>query len=132
MASQIAPAPTNGLTAEERHVLQLYRDGRLAPRQPTSAWRLVLEALLALKSLASLAVLAVLVLLGMSLVTISGSLDQRLSGAVHQTGQAFTAAGQAVSDAFNPTHPPRYAISQDTEFSSLVIAGIGGGIGQSS
>lgn len=131
MASQLAPPP-NDLRPDERRVLGLYHQGLISERRPQPAWRLAVEALLALRSLLTLAVLALLVLLAISLVSVSGSLDQRLSGALQRTGQTFTAIGQGVSDTFNPTHPPRYAISQDTEFSSLTAIGAGEAIGSSS
>lgn len=110
----------------------MYREGHIPAQRPAPAWRLVLEGILALRSLLSLAVLALIVVLGISLASVSGSLDQRISSAVQRTGQTLATVGQAVGDAFNPTHPPRYPITQDTEFSSLVTVGVGGRLGQSS
>ncbi|MBV9119628.1 MAG: hypothetical protein JOZ39_02890 [Chloroflexi bacterium] len=130
MASQLA-SPLPELSPDERRELELYRCGALTQHRPLPAWRLALEAVVALRSLVSLAVLGLVVLLAISLLTVSGSLDQRLSGAFQRTGQSLTAAGQAVSDVFNPTHPPRYAISQDTEFASLRTISIGDALGQS-
>lgn len=129
MASQLVPPPTE-LKPDERRMLELYREGRVSPRRP-SAWPLVVEALLALRSLVTLLVLAFVVLLAISLVSVSGGVDQRLSGAVQRSGQALTAARQAIGDVFNPIHPPRYPISQDTELSSLQTMSIGDSVGQS-
>jgi len=132
MAIQVAPEPRAELSADERHVLELYRSGRLQPARPAPAWRLILEAAIALRSLLTLAVVLLIVLFALSLSSTVGSLNDRLTGAAQRTGQAITGAGQAVSDAFNPTHPPRYAITQDTEFSSLETVGAGQAFGHSS
>ena len=131
MASQLAPRPPHGLTPEEERLVELHRRGYVAAPRPAPAWRLALDALLALRSLVTMAVLALVILLALSLVSTSGGLEQRVSGAVQRTGQAVGGAAQAVGDAFNPTHQPRYPISQDTEFSSLLTLRTGDPIGQS-
>jgi hypothetical protein len=48
----------------------------------------------------------------------------QMSGALERTGQAVAASGQAVRDAFDPTHPPRDALRQDTEFDALQVVGV--------
>jgi hypothetical protein len=132
VATELAPGPPRELTPDERRVLELYREGRLQAPHRTPAWRVIAEALLALRSLVSLAALALMIFLVLSITSLTGSLDQRITGAAQRTGQAVTAAAQAVGDVFNPTHPPRYAISQDTEFSSLQTLGLGDVLGRSS
>jgi len=48
-----------------------------------------------------------------------------MSGALERTGQAVASSGQALRDSFDPAHPPRDALRQDTEFDALQINGVG-------
>jgi hypothetical protein len=52
-------------------------------------------------------------------------LGDQVSSIVERTGQAAAASSLAVRDAFDPTHPPRDALRQDTEFDALRIIGVG-------
>jgi hypothetical protein len=131
MASQLAPRVPNTLTPEEERLLELHRRGHVAAPSSTPVWRLAIEALLALRSLVALTGLALAVLLALSLASATGGLEQRVGAAVQRTGQAVTSAAQAVGDVFNPTHPPRYPISQDTEFTSFLTLHPGDAVGQS-
>jgi len=83
------------------------------------------------RALISLAVLALLVLLVLNFTSSAGQMGQRLGDALQQTQRSVAAAGQGLTDAFNPTHPPRYPISQDTEFASLITVHNGEAIGDS-
>jgi hypothetical protein len=131
MASQLAPRLPSRLTPDEERLLDLYRHGRVTPPPRAPGWRVAIEALVALRSLVTLALLGLLVLLAASLLSVSGGLQQRFSSAVSRTGQSLTAAGQAIGDVFNPRHPPRYSITQDTEFSTLQTLRAGDTLGQS-
>lgn len=123
MASQLAPRGPEEITPEEwRAVREQRRPG---------GWRLALELVLAVRSVVTLAVLALIVVLLANFVTATGQASARLTGALQRTEQAVGGAGQAISDTFNPTHPPRYAISQDTEFASLSTIHIGDTVGDS-
>ena len=90
-----------------------------------------MELVRTIRSLLLLGVLLAVVLLAVNFSSASGQLAQRLSGALQRTGQGFATAGQTVADAFNPTHPPRYAISQDTELAALSTMRIGETVGVS-
>lgn len=90
-----------------------------------------MEGILALRSLLWLVVVALALLLALNFVSATGGIGGRVSGALSGTGQALSAAKQTIGDLFNPTHPPRYAISQDTELSSLMTIGPGQDVGQS-
>lgn len=125
MASQLAPRPTD-ISPEEWRAVQEYRQ----QRRPGGPW-LALELVLAVRSLLTLVILALLVMLAINFVSTTGQVGQRLSGAWQRTEHAFGSAGQAMADTFNPTHPPRYAISQDTEFASLSALHAGDSIGDS-
>lgn len=131
MASQLAPRPPTDLTPDEQRLLERYRRGHRDEPAKAPAWLLLVQGLLALRSLATMAILALALVLAVSLATVSGGVEQRLSGAVQRTGQVLTSAARAVGDVFDPTHPPRYPISQDTEFSSLTTVRVGDTIGQS-
>jgi hypothetical protein len=52
-------------------------------------------------------------------------LGDQVNGAVERTGQAAAVSGQAVRDAFDPSHPPRDALPQDAEFDALQLVGVG-------
>jgi hypothetical protein len=58
-------------------------------------------------------------------------LGDQLGGAVERTAQVAAASGQAVRDALDPSHPPREALRQDTEFDALQIVGVGNLLGAS-
>jgi len=130
MASQLAPRQPADVTPDEWLLLQAYRQHHNA-RLHGGGWRIALEALLAVRSLATLAVLGLVLLLALNFVGVSGQLGQRVGAAVERTGQVLGTAAQGISDAFDPTHPPRYPISQDAEFSALQIVHTGEAVGDS-
>ncbi|HEY7060508.1 MAG TPA: hypothetical protein VII06_03445 [Chloroflexota bacterium] len=56
-------------------------------------------------------------------------IGDELDSAVGRAGQVAAASGQAVRDAFDPSHPPREALRQDTEFDALLVVGLGEALG---
>lgn len=56
-------------------------------------------------------------------------LSDQVSSAVERTSQAAIASGQAVRDAFDPSHPPRDVLRQDAEFDALQVVGAGEALG---
>ncbi|HZR98700.1 MAG TPA: hypothetical protein VFE37_08340 [Chloroflexota bacterium] len=56
-------------------------------------------------------------------------LGDQLGSALERTGQVAAASGQAVRDAFDPAHPPRESLRQDTEFDALQVLGVGEPLG---
>lgn len=131
MALQADPRPEQHLTPTEQGPLSGYRANAFAPAQRPSGWWIALELIRTVRSLILLAALALVALLIVNFSTSAGQLGQRLGGAWQQTGHGVAAAGQAVADAFNPTHPPRYSISQDTELASLTTLQVDSSIGDS-
>jgi len=133
MASQLAPPPPTDITPDEWRLVETYRQHRGVSWAPArgGGWRLAFEALIALRSLATLTVIGLVLLLAWNFVGVPGQIGQRVGPALERTGQALRSASQDVADVFNPTHPPRYSISQDTEFSALQVFRGGDIIGDS-
>jgi len=124
-----APPPTELQTPEPRWAEQ-YEPRPVARQFGAGLW-LALEMFRTVRTLVSLGVLLLLVLVVVNFTSTAGQLSQRLNSAWQRTEQGFVAAGQAVADAFNPTRPPRYPVSQDTEFGSFFAVRVGETVGDS-
>ena len=48
----------------------------------------------------------------------------QMGGALERRGQAVVSSAQAVRDTFDPMHPPRDALRQDTEFDALQVVAL--------
>lgn len=132
MALDASPRPSTDQAPGEEPLVPEPWSGRPPRRhRPLTAVWLALELLRTLRSLALLGAVLLIVLLAINFTSSAGQLSQRLSGAWLQTQQGFASVGQVLIDAFNPTHPPRYPISQDTEFSSLSTVRVGDNLGDS-
>jgi hypothetical protein len=94
---------------------------------------------LALWGLAAAALALGILLCALALVALAGvtslaagpwrPLGDQVSGALERSAQVAAASGQAVRDAFDPAHPPRALLRQDTEFDALEIVGLGAALG---
>ncbi len=122
------------------------RAGHAAPRAheplPAESPASLRPGVVAAWGLAATALALGILLCALALVALAGAaslaggpwrpLGDQVSGAVARTAQAAAASGQAVRDAFDPSHPPREALRQDTEFDALQIVAVGEPLGTTS
>jgi hypothetical protein len=95
--------------------------------------------MMALWGLGSTALALGILLCALALVALAGAtslaggpwrpLGDQVGGAVERSAQAAATSAQAVRDAFDPSHPPREALRQDTEFDALVVVPVGEALG---
>lgn len=133
----LTSAPAGGLSDEERALVLAHRQGWLGPAQPPpqrSPLRLLLGAIGAVIGLLLVVILVVVLLTLVQVVTVTnqtaGSLTERAGQAAATTGRTLAGVAQDLVDRFNPSHPPRVALAQDTEFEALRLLQLGDTIGE--
>jgi hypothetical protein len=136
----VAPVPvmTGGLSDEERALVLAHRQGWLGPGQPAPPQRSLLRLLLGvIGATIGLLLIVVLVVVLVSLVQVvtvtnqtAGSLSERASQAAATTGRTLAGVAQDLADRLDPSHPPRVALTQDTEFETLRLARPGDTLGE--
>jgi hypothetical protein len=82
--------------------------------------------------LLKLTLLLILLTVLWGMVTVIGAatrapvaIGQQIGGAIEHGADIIGAAGQRVADAFDPAHPPREALTQDTEIDELLRLSVG-------
>ncbi|GEM_PF-3301552 len=128
-ASVPEPREREEPTPQERAVLAAWRQGLLEPRPRHSLGAIVLRLVGGLLALALLAgVLLVVVILFELLTTatgLGGGLERQASQVAERVSRTAAGAVQSAQDLADPAHPPREPLAFDTEFSALVVYGVG-------
>jgi hypothetical protein len=139
----IVPTPGGqGLSTEEQALVLAHRQGWRPPVEaaapppaaPPSLLRLLLGGIGATIGLVLIALLLILLVTLVNFMSLAGQpfagVGERASAAADRTGRAIGDLLQGMADRVNPSHPPRVAIDQDTEFEGFRVVGVGELLGE--